>query len=288
MGRKTDFPHGGDAPTNSAWTAGTWSTGPPQPDAPRPGTPQLGAPYVGAPYGAPTTQTWTEPASTTSLNPWLVVGFAVVVFVVAIGVLVVVVTGRPDDTERVAATSSTTTSTSVPVTTSTEVVPPAPVTVTSNAAPVPALTSAPTTAPQPANRYMSEADALYGLQAKVDGDRAAAEELVGSWVPQISSKRIGLDVPDDDRGPYTAAMVLSDHLAYEDRYEPEGSGVLAIQAEDFNFKVPGYVVTIVALPFSTGAEANSWCDDHGIGVDDCFAKHLAHDGDWKGSVLRRK
>lgn len=240
------------------------------------------------PYYGTSEETWAAQSSTTSINPWLVVGFAVMVFVVAIAALVVVVTRDTTDGELVAdKTSTTSTVTATPPTSPPVTVPPTVATVTI-AVTQPPVTVAPTAPPTTQGPYMNEADALYRLQSMLDQDRDSAEQLVGMWVPQVSSKKVGLDVKNDDRGAYTAAMVLSDHLAYEERYEPEGTEVLVIRSDDFNFKVPGFLVTVIGRPFMTPEEANGWCNDRNIGVDDCFAKRLDHDGDWKGSVLGRK
>lgn len=239
------------------------------------------------PYYGATEDTWVVQGSTTSINPWLVVGFAVMVFVVAIAALVIVVTRDKGDDKLVVDRSSTST-TAASSTSSVTAPPPTTITVTAPPPSVTTATAPPTLPPTTQSPYMGDSEALYQLQRVLDQDRGTAEQVVGYWVPQVSSKKIGLDVKNDDRGPYTAAMVLSDHLAYEARYEPEGADVILVRSDDFNFKVPGFVVTVIAEPFATPEAANNWCNERSIGVDDCFAKRLDHDGDWKGSVLSRK
>lgn len=232
---------------------------------------------------------WSSPASTTGVNPWVVVGFAAVVFVAALGVFVFVFMGRGAGPQREPSAVQpsvapvVTTVTVVPG--STSVLPAAPTTTIVRA-------SAPTVLPTEAPRVTApqadpnEAAAFRELARIVDADRGAAEGLVGVWVPQLSSKQPGLDVKQDDRGRYSVADVLSDHLGYEQRYRARGMDVVLVKSDDFNFKVRGYLVTVLDLPFPTGEAVNAWCDSQGIGVDDCFAKRLEH-GDWHGSVLPR-
>lgn len=256
-----------------------------------PGGPAGGpTPYSDAPSQEPTTQVLIGPDTRTRINPWVLVMFAAVVLCVSVAALVVVLTsggGDTTDRQKVAARQDLTTTTVGPVTTQTA---PAPTTslppVTTAPPPpptVPPPTVPPTTSPRP--QVMSEADALVALSDQVSSDASAVEQLVGLWVPQISAKKPGLDVPDDDRGTYTAAMVLSDHLAYRQRYASDG--VLLLRSADFNFKIQGFLVTVVDRPFQTAEEANAWCEGNGIGVKDCFAKQLVHGPYVTGTVRPR-
>jgi serine/threonine-protein kinase len=239
------------------------------------------------------TDEWQGQSSVTTFNPWLVVGFAVVTFGIAVGALVLVVFGGDDGDSEPAeeavpigsvATSSTTVVAAPTSTTTTTVAPPPTPAPTTTTVPRPTTTVPPGGSDGP---YISEADALLRLADLVETDRPRADALVGVWVPQISSKRPGADVPNDDRGAYSVADVLADHLGYQERYAAEGVDVVVLRSEDFNFKVPGYLVTVADVVFETAEQANAWCDARRIGPDDCFAKRLSHDAAWQGSVLSR-
>jgi|GEM_PF-6087834 len=236
---------------------------------------------------------WGGSSSVTTVNPWLVVGFAVGVFALAVAALIIVIAGRGDGRAdapptTVSSVPVATAVTSVPSTTVTTV-PPVSVPSTLPPATQPPTTLAPvSTAPAPRTVVMSDAEALSHLQSIVDSSRPSVEQLLDVWVPQLSAKRPGMDLKGDDRGAWTPADILSDYLAYQDRYRGEGVDVLLLHSGEYNFKSDGYLVTVASLVFATPELANGWCADHGIGPDDCFAKRLSHVDGWQGSVLARK
>lgn len=228
---------------------------------------------------------WAADDSVTTVNPWLVVGFAAVVFVVAVGALVFVLIGRsPEhvDAGGASTSTSTTTTTTPPPTTSAT---------TGSTSVVPQTTAAPdsgvVTQPPPTVQYRSDQDAFVQLGQIIDADTPEVESLVGKWVPQVSSKKPGVDAPDDDRGPYSVADVLSDHIGYRDRYEPQGIRALLLRSDDYNFKTPGMFVTVVDVAFDSAQGANGWCDAQRINADNCFAKQLGH-GSWEHTTASRK
>ncbi|TWP52055.1 hypothetical protein FKR81_10745 [Lentzea tibetensis] len=142
--------------------------------------------------------------------------------------------------------------------------PPSPV------APVP-MTPRPTTRPTTAAPALApEEQARFNLDRQVMADRAAVETLVGQWVPQLSSKRIGLVV----RGvTYGHTEVWSDFQQMKARYP----GALLLWSGEFStFDSTNFWVTVMPLRYPTGDAANGWCDQHQIGRDDCFAKKLSH------------
>jgi hypothetical protein len=120
-----------------------------------------------------------------------------------------------------------------------------------------------------------------GLAGQIDADRATAEQLVGTWVPQVSSKALGMN---PDRRSFTEAAILADHDVWASRF-PD---VVLLRSDDYStFVGAGYWVTIVARPFATAGAANAWCDAQGIPADDCFAKLLSHTATPTGSTVHR-
>jgi len=244
----------------------------------------------------PTDDPWKQPGSVTTVSPMLIIGFAAMVFVVAVAALVMVIISGNRDSRAGGAAPSTSVpaaASSVVLPTSTAVVSAPSTTVAVRTAPpttqVPTMTSPRITTPPISAEPLAsnEAAAFTQLAGIVESDRSQAEAIVDVWVPQLSSKYAGLDVAGDGRGAYSIADVLSDHLGYAQRYQSEGLQVVLVKSDDYNFKAPGYLVTLLDLPFATGEAANEWCSSRGIGVDDCFAKRLGH-GSWQGSVLSRK
>ncbi len=237
---------------------------------------------------------WAQNGSVTTVSPWLAIGGAAFALMVAVAVLLVILLDQHDDASGTTTTSSSSTSvsTTTSITTTTAPPPPGPpstlVGTVTTSIPQPPPSEGPDVDASVGGTYMSDADATAVLSSTLDEDRAGVDALIDQWVPQVSSKRPGLDVEDDDRGAYTAADVLADHLGYERRYNADGIGVRLLLSDDFNFKSDGYYVTVVDLRFATGEEANAWCAARNIGVDDCFAKRLSRSDEWRGSVLPRK
>lgn len=104
------------------------------------------------------------------------------------------------------------------------------------------------------------------------GELSAADRSVVSsslenwWVPQVSSKRVGLYT---DGITYGNEDILRNHLQLRQQYD----NVRLLWANDWStFDIANWWVTIVGAPYSDSGQANGWCDSHGIGVNDCFAK----------------
>ena len=120
------------------------------------------------------------------------------------------------------------------------------------------------------------------LNAQVAADRAAAEALVDRWVPQLSSKRLGLVVHGVR---FTHEDIWRDFRLTAARY-PDA---LLLSSADFaSFDSGDFWVTVVPRTHATGVEANAWCDRERIGPDDCFAKRLTHTGTSDGTTLPRR
>ncbi|MCR6481762.1 zinc ribbon domain-containing protein [Amycolatopsis sp. OK19-0408] len=120
------------------------------------------------------------------------------------------------------------------------------------------------------------------LEAEVAQDRPQVEALVESWVPQLSSKRLGL---------------VADGTSYDNRaiwanftnLRAQHPGALLLWSGDYSsFRQPDFWVTVVPQSYGSGEAANSWCDSTGIGKDDCYAKRITHTGGSAGSTVLRK
>ena len=48
-----------------------------------------------------------------------------------------------------------------------------------------------------------------------------------------------------------------------------------------------FFVTVLAQPFATAEQANSWCDQQSIDGDHCYAKLLSHTHGVAGSTKHR-
>jgi serine/threonine-protein kinase len=142
--------------------------------------------------------------------------------------------------------------------------------------PLPAPAPQPTQEPAP-----STADPVDELRRQIDGDAADVEELVGKWVPQLSSKREG-DVVDGTR--YDPAAILADFRGWQDKVP---TSVLTRSERFTSFRGQNYYVTLAAEPFDNAEDANAWCDDQGLAPDDCFAKRLSHSEGPSGNTRPR-
>jgi hypothetical protein len=208
--------------------------------------PPVAAPPVAGPFVPPAA----APAHSGGTPAWMgwtvaVAGLLVVGLLAAVAVLVL----RPT-TVTVAAPA--------PITTTRTVVPSAP--------------ADDTVSGYRAGSTDTDATSAALLAEGVAADRASVESLVGSWVPQLSSKRLGTVA---DGITYDSTAILGHYNELSDRYGP----VRLVDSGDWPvFRESDYWVVVAAQPFSTAARANAWCSAQGLGADDCFAKRLAHSG----------
>lgn len=115
-----------------------------------------------------------------------------------------------------------------------------------------------------------------------DSDFLSVQSMSNRWVPQVSSKRVGLVV---EGKRLTSADILRNHLALRQRF----SGArLVWSAQWTTFSGPDFWVTVVGAPLPTADDANRWCDSNGFGVDDCFAKFLSTFFGVEGTTVYRK
>ena len=150
---------------------------------------------------------------------------------------------------------------------------------TAVSAPTPEGSAAPSAlSPDPRPGSAAPADPATALAAQVETDRPRAEESVGYWVPQISSKAVGMEV---NGAVYDATRILQDFQDANRRYD-----AFLVRSDDYStFQRSGYWVLLVPQRFTDGRAANSWCVTNGFSPDGCFAKRLSHTEAPDGNTL---
>lgn len=124
--------------------------------------------------------------------------------------------------------------------------------------------------------------AQKALAQQVESDRSAVGRLVGYWVPQLSSKRLGLV---HEGITYGYLEIWQDFVEIKTRY-PEA---LLLWSGDFaTFKFDNFWITVMPMTYTTGESANSWCDSAGIPAEDCYAKKLDLTGGYEGATMHRR
>jgi hypothetical protein len=126
--------------------------------------------------------------------------------------------------------------------------------------------------------------ARAGLAETRSADQAEVDAILESWVPQVSSKYVGLVA---DGITYDEISILQNHRNLAERYSPDR--VALIYSSDYStFKNPDFWVSIALVPYPTPEGANGWCDQMGIPPDHCFAKLISHTASHVGATLNRK
>jgi hypothetical protein len=134
---------------------------------------------------------------------------------------------------------------------------------TAQAAPTQAA-PAPVPAPPPVD---PEAAALAQLQQLADGDRQyVRDNLAEYWVPQLSSKRLGI-YDAEDGVTYNNASMLQEHLRLRNQYDAK----LLWSGDWTNFDGSNFWVTVANVRFADSADALAWCRNHNLDADHCYA-----------------
>lgn len=136
--------------------------------------------------------------------------------------------------------------------------------------------------PPPTPVPTDEDSALRLLQERVAHDRGAVEALVEHWVPQLSSKKPGLEV---NGTVFNYQAIWSDFTSLTARYP---DALLLWSGDYTSFRYGDFWVTVVPQQSDSGELANGWCDSAGIDKDNCFAKRISHTGSYADSTLLRK
>ena len=148
-------------------------------------------------------------------------------------------------------------------------------------APATTTTTETTTTTTETTTTTPQAPTAADLAQEVANDHSAAEALVGQWVPQISSKKLGLVVSGVTFG---YPEIMGDFQSLKTRY-PQA---IMVNSNDYsNFSGKDFWVTVAAVPFADPDQANSWCDQQGFAEQDCYASRLMHTGGPAGNSKTR-
>jgi hypothetical protein len=147
----------------------------------------------------------------------------------------------------------------------------------------PAMAAAPASVVEAAAAPTSTvaSDPMAQLQAVAAADSASVEGAVGSWMPQLSSKRPGLVA---DGQSWDAAAILAENATLRSAH-PDAR--LLFTGEFANYTGRNFWATVVATPMPTAAAANAWCDAQGLDGDHCYAVRLMHSGGTGGNAVMR-
>jgi serine/threonine-protein kinase len=138
-----------------------------------------------------------------------------------------------------------------------------------------------TTTTETTTTTTSSPPTVADLQQQAAADHATAETLVGQWVPQLSSKRLGLVVNGTTFG---YPEIMADHQALRARFP---QAILVYSNDYANFSGQDFWVTVEATTFPTADQANAWCDQQGFAEQDCYASRLTHTGGPAGNSKTR-
>ena len=93
--------------------------------------------------------------------------------------------------------------------------------------------------------------------------------LAGHWVPQLSSKRPGVEDPPGVR--WDNAMTLQEHLQLRQQF-----GASLLWSGDWStFSDNNFWITVANFPYPDYQSALAWCRNKGFDRDHCFAKFIS-------------
>ena len=151
--------------------------------------------------------------------------------------------------------------------------------------PPPTPNSAPTTQPPPTSAPKTatpadpESASLAELQRIANDDRPSVTRgLADLWVPQISSKRLGI-VAEGTVWNYT--KILNEHLQLRAQFP----GARLLWSGNWStFDAPDFWVTIAGDTFADADGALKWCTRNNLDRDHCYAKIVSTTHPVKGST----
>lgn len=125
-------------------------------------------------------------------------------------------------------------------------------------------------------------DPAEALRQRIDTDASAvAADIEGSWVPQLSSKKVGLEA---EGRTWDEQAILDEH----ERLREEHPRVKLLWSGDYaSFKSKDFYVTIVGITFDDPDQALAWCGSHGLDADSCYAKKISTTGGHDGTTKTR-
>lgn len=119
------------------------------------------------------------------------------------------------------------------------------------------------------------------LEDRRSSDRGKiSADLVGKWVPQISSKQVGLVAEGQT---WDECSILEELDANTAKYP---NVRLAWSSDWSSFDLQDWWVTVVGLPYDSPETALAWCDNHGLDRDHCYAKKITTSGGSNGTTKR--
>ena len=119
------------------------------------------------------------------------------------------------------------------------------------------------------------------LDQKVEDDKVVVEQnLIGKWVPQIASKKVGMEA---DGKVWDADAIYEEHQELANEYGT--SQVLLLKSEDYaSYRQTGYYVTVIDSSYDNPDDALQWCTFHSLDADHCYAKQINTTGGPDGTT----
>lgn len=119
------------------------------------------------------------------------------------------------------------------------------------------------------------------LDQKVEEDKVVVDQnLIGKWVPQIASKKVGMEA---DGKVWDADAIYEEHQELANEYGT--SQVLLLKSEDYaSYRQPGYYVTVIDSSYDNPDDALQWCTFHSLDADHCYAKQINTTGGPDGTT----
>lgn len=119
------------------------------------------------------------------------------------------------------------------------------------------------------------------LDQKVEEDKVVVDQnLIGKWVPQISSKKVGMEA---DGQVWDEDAIYEEHQELANEYG--ASQVLLLKSEDYaSYRQPGYYVTVIDSSYDNPDDALQWCTFHSLDADHCYAKQINTTGGPDGTT----
>ncbi|MDN5587982.1 MAG: hypothetical protein L0G69_15615 [Brevibacterium sp.] len=137
----------------------------------------------------------------------------------------------------------------------------------------------PSESPDPSESPALSDDPAKALEQLIESDRPSVKaDLNGKWVPQLSSKKLGLEA---EGKTWKEKDILAEHQELREEFPR----VQLVWSGDFkSFKEDDFWVTVVGIGYDDPEEALSWCSSHGLGADYCYAKQLNTSGGTDGTT----
>lgn len=137
----------------------------------------------------------------------------------------------------------------------------------------------PSESPEPSASPTLSDDPAKALDQLIESDRPSVKsDLIGKWVPQLSSKKLGLEA---EGKTWKEEDILAEHQDLREEFPR----VQLVWSGDFSsFKEDDFWVTIVGIGYDEPEQALSWCSSHGLGADYCYAKQLNTSGGTEGTT----